>query len=128
MEKSIGRTELSIQIMFQFSCWFLTTNFVIFHPKEEVEGTQFNYSKYKFYFIDQDFDQTLSIGADVWKAINHDNLDYEYSYRVIVDKFLGCDSQENCQTKELFNNHLKSVVQHIFDPVAIKRLMIIMNI
>jgi len=113
------------------SYWGLTTNFVTYHPIGD-EGN------YKFYFVDQDFDQTWSCGMYEgldpqnyptkpytqliginWKSLNQNPDDTET--RVLVDRFLGCDGQPTCTTKELFENHLKSIVQHIFNPVAIKR-------
>jgi len=124
------------------SYWFLTSNYVVFHPPEETVGTQFNYSKLKHYFVDQDFDQTWGsnmkptldpttyptrsytefIGKDqaYWKGINSDE-EYETGNRLLLNKFIGCDGQPTCTTKEYFENHLKSIVQHIFNPVAIKR-------
>jgi len=113
------------------SYWGLTTNFVTYHPIGD-EGN------YKFYFIDQDFDQTWSCGmyegldpqnyprkpynqliGIKWKELNQNELDTDT--RVLVDRFLGCDGQPTCTTKELFEGHLKSIVQHIFNPVAMKR-------
>jgi len=124
------------------SYWFLTTNFVTYHPPEEEEGPQYQHTKYKYYFIDQDFDQTwgsnmkASLQADkyptipyteyinkdaaYWKNINSDEP-FDWGSRVILNKFIGCDGQPTCSTKELFESHLKSIVQHVFNPVAIKR-------
>jgi len=124
------------------SYWFLTSNFVVFHPPEETEGTDYNHTKLKYYFIDQDFDQTFGsnmreeldarnypmksyteyVGKDAtfWKSINTDE-EYDWGSRVLLNKFLGCDGQASCITKEYFENHLKSIVQHIFNPVAIER-------
>jgi len=130
------------------SFWFLTSNFVTYHPAEETEGAQFSYTKYKYYFIDQDFDQTWSIGLkpallgmeqkpyteyvnkDVayWQGtVNSDEIDSasgtnkDAGTRILINKFLGCDGQETCDTKKLFESHLQSIVQHIFNPVAIGR-------
>jgi len=113
------------------SYWFLSTNFVVYHP-EDAEG------RYKFYFIDQDFDQTWGVGMYAgldpqnyptktydnyigvnWRQLNENPFDTET--RVIVDKLIGCDGQPECTTKQLFEDHLKSIVQHIFNPVAMKR-------
>jgi len=112
------------------SYWFLTTNFAVYGPPGE-----------KYYFIDQDFDQTWSVGmkedfdpenwpkkpyteyvkdASYWKKLNSDLSD-EHGTRAIVNKFIGCDGQPSCQTKDVFENHLKSMVQHIFNPVALER-------
>jgi len=113
------------------SYWFLSTNFVVYHP-EDAEG------RYKFYFVDQDFDQTWGVGMYPgldpqnypkktydnyigvnWRQLNQNPFDTET--RVIVDKLLGCDGQPQCITKQLFEDHLKSIVQHIFNPIAMKR-------
>lgn len=124
------------------SYWFMTTNFVVFHPPEETEGTQYNYSKYKYYFIDQDFDQTwgsnmkatldaanyptkpyyeyINQTPEFWKTLNADEGSLEPGTRIILNKFLGCDGQQSCSTKTYFENHLKNIVQHIFNPVAMK--------
>jgi len=131
------------------SYWFLTTNFVTYHPFDEEAGEQYNHSKYKFYFVDQDFDQTWGsnmkeslqsdkypsipytnyINRDIafWQKLNSDEYDsgsgrnLDAGNRVLLNKFLGCDGKETCSTKKLFENHLKSIVQHIFNPVAMKR-------
>jgi len=122
------------------SYWFLTSNFVTYHPDEETEGTQYNYSKYKYYFVDQDFDQTWSIGMNgrlnpetfptkrytefvgkdtsYWHSINPDE-NAEPGTRVIINKLIGCDGLPSCYTKELFENHLKSIVKYIFNPAAL---------
>ncbi|ORX41369.1 hypothetical protein BCR36DRAFT_364434 [Piromyces finnis] len=124
------------------SYWFLTSNFITYHPAEETIGTQYNYSKYKYYFVDQDFDQTWSVGmsdnfepetfptkkytefvgkgAEYWKKINL-NEEAEPGTRVIIDKLIGCEGLETCPTKELFEKHLKSIVNNIFNPVALGR-------
>jgi len=114
------------------SYWFLSTNFVTYHPNDD-EGN------YKFYFVDQDFDQTWGVGMYPgldpqnyptkpyttylnvnWKQLNQNEFDTET--RVIVDKLIGCGGvAETCTTKQLFEDHLKSIVQHIFNPVAMKR-------
>ncbi|ORX44741.1 hypothetical protein BCR32DRAFT_288298 [Anaeromyces robustus] len=114
------------------SYWGLSTNFVTYHPKDV------GASGYKFYFVDQDFDQTWSVGMyqgldpqnypnksyktllfQNWKQLNGNEFDTET--RVLVDRLLGCDGQPDCVTKRMFENHLQSIVQHIFNPVAMKR-------
>jgi len=122
------------------SYWFLTSNFVTYHPAEETEGSLYNYSKYKYYFIDQDFDQTWSVGmnnrldpvtfptkqytefvgkdADYWKSVNYDEI-AEQGTRVIINHLIGCDGLSTCYTKELFEKHLKSIVKYIFNPDAL---------
>jgi len=121
------------------SYWFLTTNFITYHPAEETEGVKYSYTKYKYYFIDQDFDQTWGIGMGQnldplhfpeksykdfvnldWANLNDDS--YDSHTRVIVDKLIGCDSKDTnaqCTTKTYFESHLKSMVQHIFNPNAL---------
>jgi len=120
--------------------WFLTTNFVMYHPDEEKEGSQWNYSKFKYYFIEQDVDQTWSVGMKDtldpqnyphktydqlinldWKTINADQGGIDSETRLILTKLLGCDGQPSCITKDYFESHLKFIVQHIFNPVAMKR-------
>jgi len=122
------------------SYWFLTSNFVTYHPYEETEGTLYNYSKYKYYFIDQDFDQTWSIGMhqrfdpinfprksytyyvgrnpSFWTDINYED-EADIGSRVIINRFIGCDNLKTCPTKVRFENHLKSIVKYIFNPYAI---------
>ncbi|ORX63912.1 hypothetical protein BCR32DRAFT_273292 [Anaeromyces robustus] len=110
------------------SYWFLTTNFAVYAPPNE-----------KYFFIDQDFDQTWSVGMKesldpqnfptkpyteyvnaAWKTINSDQGSDESGHRYLIEKFLGCDGAPTCPTKDLFESHLKSIVQHIFNPVAIQ--------
>jgi len=113
------------------SYWGLSTNFVTYHPCD-AEGN------YKFFFIDQDFDQTWGVGMYEglnpqeyptrpyttliginWKSLNLNEFDTET--RIIVDKLIACGGAESCTTKQLFEDHLKNIVQHIFNPVAMKR-------
>jgi len=130
------------------SYWLMTTNFVVYHPPAETEGPEWMWTKLKFYFIDQDFDQTwgsnmkasydglnypskpyteyLNKGEAFWKTLNQDvvNSDgvlLEPGTRILLDRFLGCDGQQECVTKTYFENYLKNIVQHIFNPVAIGR-------
>jgi len=120
------------------SYWFLTTNFMVYHPSDEEEGPEYQRTKFKYYFVDQDFDQTFSIGlneklklteqpytdfvnkeASYWKNMNSDA--YDIGSRVFLNKFIGCNGANTCETRTLFESHLKSIVQHIFNPVAIGR-------
>jgi len=123
------------------SFWFMTTNFVTYHPYDEAEGPEYALTKYKYYFIDQDFDQTFGVGLKLeldsiperpytdfvnkpptyWQELNKfdDGSLNDNGSRVLLNKLLGCDGQATCETKKLFENHLKSIVQHIFNPVAI---------
>jgi len=122
------------------SYWFLTTNFVTYHPAEETVGIKYSYEKYKYYFIDQDFDQTWGVGMGEqldpanfpkksykdfvnldWANLNN-NDSYDSHTRVIVDKLIGCNSTDRdakCTTRSYFESHLKSIVQHIFNPNAL---------
>jgi len=116
------------------SFWFLTSNFVTYHPYDETEGEIYvDLKKYKYYFIDQDFDQTWSIGlADKFAKlpttpytdyVNKDEKFWKSSddagTRVIINKFLGCDGKPSCHTKDVFEEHLKNIVKFVFNPVAI---------
>ncbi|ORX42744.1 hypothetical protein BCR36DRAFT_361981 [Piromyces finnis] len=124
------------------SYWFLTTNFVTYHPAEEYEGSKGWYSKYNYYFVDQDFDQTWGVGMSEhldpttfpqrsykdfvninWEALNPDDP-FDANTRVIIDKLIGCntsDKQATCYSKTLFENHLKKIVKYIFNPDALGR-------
>lgn len=115
------------------SYWFHSNNFVTYHPAEESN---------KYYFIDQNFDKTWGIMMDEsldpfhfpeksykdyvgldWANLNSDNSRDSYT-RIIVDKLIGCDSKDKdakCTTKSNFESHLKSIVQHIFNPVALEK-------
>ncbi|KAG4105624.1 hypothetical protein H8356DRAFT_1026826 [Neocallimastix lanati (nom. inval.)] len=122
------------------SYWFLTTNFVTYHPSEETEGGTGYYSKYKYYFIDQDFDQTWGVGMAQqldpstfptrsykdfvgldWANLNPDE-EFDSDTRVVIDKLIGCgvaDKNANCYSKSLFEKHLKKIVRYIFNPTAL---------
>ncbi|OUM60435.1 hypothetical protein PIROE2DRAFT_63136 [Piromyces sp. E2] len=65
---------------------------------------------------------TEYVGKDAafWKSINTDE-EYDWGSRVLLNKFLGCDGQPDCVTKQYFESHLKSIVQHIFNPTAMKK-------
>jgi len=106
------------------SFWFLTSNFVTYHPSDETEGQLYvDLKKYKYYFVDQDFDQTWSIGLKkeledlvsrpytdfvnkdekFWKnKVNGDEGSDDAGTRVIINKYLGCDGGNSCHTKDLF--------------------------
>jgi len=110
------------------SYWFLATNFAT-HVADDN----------RLYFIDQDFDQTWSVGMKEafdpenfpkkpytefvqldWKHVNSDLGADEKGHRLLISKFLGCDGKAPCYSSKLFEEHLKSIVQHIFNPVAMK--------
>lgn len=114
------------------SYWGLSTNFVLYHPTDDT-------GRYRFFFIDQDFDQTWSVGMSAyldpqnypdrpyttlvnipnWKELTENPFDV--STRIIVSKFIGCNGANTCVTKKMFESHLQSIVQHVFNPVAIGR-------
>ncbi|ORX86803.1 hypothetical protein BCR32DRAFT_240659 [Anaeromyces robustus] len=122
------------------SYWFLTTNFVTYHPYDEFIGGPGWYDKFKYYFIDQDFDQTWGVGMSSqldpstfpkrsykdfvginWKELNP-NEPYDADTRIIIDKLIGCNSLDKnaqCYSKTLFENHLKKIVKYIFNPIAL---------
>ena len=122
------------------SYWFLTTNFVTYHPSEEFDGGPGWYSKFKYYFVDQDFDQTWGVGMSKqldsatfptksykefvglnWADLNPEE-EFDSDTRVIVDKLIGCNSPDKnakCYSKTLFENHLKKIVKYIFNPDAL---------
>jgi len=114
------------------SYWGLTTNFVLYHPTDDP-------GNYKFYFVDQDFDQTWGVGLppylepltyptssyttklfrDDWQKVSQNEFDTPT--RIVLSKLIGCDHAETCITKQMFEAHLQSIVKHIFNPVAIRR-------
>lgn len=137
------KNDLDLDVMFRAlaveylaghwdSYWFLTTNFMVYHPTDDA-------GNYRFYFVDQDFDQTWGVGmgdgykpqefpkrfytdfvnVENWRDISKNSLDT--TTRVIVNRLIGCDGADSCVTKTLFEAHLQSIVQHIFNPVALGR-------
>jgi hypothetical protein len=109
------------------SYWMLETNFVLYDdPLESGNG------KYKFYFIDQDYDLTFglnipeelnTVGNDFptqsYKDLVNANLQLNQSVktnRVAIDKFL-----KQGVTVQMFENHLIDIVKHVFNPVALGR-------
>jgi len=122
------------------SYWFLSTNFVTYHPAAETEGSPGSYSKYKYYFVDQDFDQTWGVGMAQqldpttfptrsykdfihldWDNLNPDE-EYDSATRVVIDKLIGCgnvDKNAQCYSKSLFESHLKKIVKYIFNPTSL---------
>jgi len=124
------------------SYWFLTTNFITYHPSEEFDGGPGWYSKYKYYFIDQDFDQTWGVGMSKqldpttfpqrsykdfvgidWANLNPEE-EFDSDTRVVIDKLIGCgspDKNAQCYSKSLFEEHLKKIVKYIFNPDALGR-------
>jgi len=88
------------------------TNYVLYQdPRNSSEDT------FKFYFIDQDFDQTFGVGKNVCGPnCSFKQLISEHRVRA-AKLFL----QEGTLTRKMFENHLKSIVQHAFNPVALGR-------
>jgi len=108
------------------SYWYFTTNFGFFHPGEEVAGEEYNHTKYKFYFIDQDFDQTWSVGdvPEDFPKKSYKEYVTNKSWKgdhvhLLISQLLGCNGQQSCVTKDMFENYLKSIVQHVYNPVAL---------
>jgi len=109
------------------SYWMFETNFVMYDAPEESSN-----GKFKFYFLDQDFDLTFgldipsqinTVGADFptqsYKELVNANLkinDRVKEYRVLIDKFL-----KGGVTVQMFENHLTEIVKHVFNPVALGR-------
>jgi len=111
------------------SYWMYTSNFVMYDaPEESTKKT------YKYYFIDQDFDQTFGIGLS--KSVNHYGEDFpSQSYKTLVDRIWNIKGAESDGpnraaidiflrggvTTKMFEQHLIDIVKHIFNPVALGR-------
>jgi len=111
------------------SYWMYTSNFVMYDaPEESSKGC------YKFYFIDQDFDQTFGIGLSDKVNLYGDDFPSQ-SYKTLVDREWNIQGPESDGpnraaidkflrggvTTEMFENHLIDIVKHIFNPVALGR-------
>jgi hypothetical protein len=88
------------------------TNYVLYQdPRDSSDDN------YKFFFIDQDFDQTFGVGKKVCgPECSYKQLIAEHQTRA-AKVFL----REGTLTRKKFENHLKSIVQHVFNPVALGR-------
>lgn len=112
------------------SYWGLTTNFVVYHPTIDT-------GRYRFFFIDQDFDQTWGVGMgpgydplnyptktyntmvgiNNWKSISQNGDDVDT--RVLVNILIGCNGMNDCITKRMFETHLQNIVKYIFNPISL---------
>jgi len=88
------------------------TNYVLYQdPRGSTENT------FKFYFVDQDFDQTFGVGKKVCGPdCSYKELISNHQVRA-VKVFL----REGTLTRKMFDEHLKSIVQHAYNPVALGR-------
>ncbi|ORX82341.1 hypothetical protein BCR32DRAFT_185459, partial [Anaeromyces robustus] len=109
------------------SYWFFTSNFVLYdNPKESKNG------KYKYYFIDQDWDGTFGLNADSYCLRYPDYIRRSYKDYVNMKWGESGDSPKrfaidtllsNDQIKKRFEKILTDIVIKIFNPVVIgKRL------
>jgi len=88
------------------------TNYVLYQdPRKSTEST------FKFFFVDQDFDQTFGVGKKVCgPSCSYKELISTHQVRA-AKLFL----KEGTLTRKMFDEHLKSIVQHAFNPVALGR-------
>jgi len=110
--------------------WYFTSNFAFYNdPTESTDST------YKFYFITQDHDETFGVGLT--PEINTVGVDFpKVSYttmlnktwhgddfdafrRTLVDKFISGSPQ----LQKRFQDTLISIVQHVFNPVAFRKVV-----
>eukprot|EP00833_Pecoramyces_ruminatium_P004311 jgi/Orpsp1_1/1178343/evm.model.c7180000064929.1 len=109
------------------SYWMLTTNFVMYD-----DPTESSDDKYKYYFIDQDFDLTFGIGLS--DKVNTWGKEFpSQSYKTLVDREWNIEEYDGPNreaidlflrggvTTEMFENHLVDIVKHVFNPVAAGR-------
>jgi len=109
------------------SYWFMTTNFVVYNdPTESTPTTN------KFYFIDQDFDQ--SFGVNLSPIYNPYGANYtKISYTAYVNKtwsVVGYDAPRRTMVDRLLSNPtyrtkfesiLKTIVEGVYNPIALGR-------
>ncbi|KAG4090038.1 hypothetical protein H8356DRAFT_1279823 [Neocallimastix lanati (nom. inval.)] len=111
------------------SYWMYTSNFVMYDaPEESTKDT------FKYYFIDQDFDQTFGIGLS-HKINTYGDEFPSQSYKTLVDRSWniadsGSDGSSRAAidiflkggvTTKMFEQHLIDIVKHVFNPVALGR-------
>jgi len=109
------------------SYWMYTSNFVMYDAPEESTKSTF-----KYYFIDQDFDETFGIGLS-HKINTYGDEFPSQSYKTLVDRswnVAGSDGDSRAAidiflkggvTTKMFENHLIDIVKHVFNPVALGR-------
>jgi len=88
------------------------TNYLLYQdPRTSTANT------FKFFFVDQDFDQTFGVGKKVCgPECSYKTLIAEHQVRV-AQVFL----KEGTLTRKMFEEHLKSIVQHAYNPKALGR-------
>jgi hypothetical protein len=109
------------------SYWMYTSNFVMYDaPEESTKNT------FKYYFIDQDFDLTFGIGLSEKINLYGDAFPSQ-SYKTLVDRTWNIHTHDGPNreaidiflrggvTTKMFENHLISIVKHVFNPVALGR-------
>jgi len=88
------------------------TNYLLYQdPRSSTADT------FKFFFVDQDFDQTFGVGPKICgPECSYKTLIAEHQVRV-AQVFL----KEGTLTRKMFEEHLKSIVQHAYNPKALGR-------
>ncbi|OUM57008.1 hypothetical protein PIROE2DRAFT_18145 [Piromyces sp. E2] len=107
--------------------WYSNANFALYDvPQESTKNT------FKHYFITQDHDETCGVGLVAPHNVNgydHPKLSYKTlirkqwevgsPHRILVDKFINSTPA----LQKRFENTLVSIVQNIFNPVEMKKVI-----